>query len=69
MSSSKDGMMAIPQSNQNASKELLDRWQQPGDEKFTNIPSLQSRDEDISSYLPDNSFTNSLYKDIYRYTL
>ena len=55
MSSSKDGMMAIPQSNQNASKELLDRWQQPGDEKFTNIPSLQSRDEDISSNLPDNS--------------
>lgn len=69
MSSSKDGMMAIPQSNQNASKELLDRWQQPGDEKFTNIPSLQSRDEDISSYLPDNSLTNSLYKEIYRYTL
>lgn len=69
ISSSKDGMMAIPSPEMNASRELLYRWKQAGDEKTTNIPSLQNKDENVSCYLPDNSLSRNSYGDIYRYSL
>ena len=69
ISSSRDGMMAIPRPEMNASRELLYRWKQAGDEKATNIPSLQNKDEDVSCYLPDNSLSINSYGDIYRYSL
>lgn len=69
MTSNASGMLAIPNAAQNASTELLNRWQQPGDEKFTNIPALQITDEDISAYLPDNSLSLGDYNAVYRYSL
>ena len=51
---------SIPSEYKNMSKEWLKRWRQPGDEKYTNVPSLPnwvSSAEDIRYTLPDNSRT------------
>ena len=57
ITSSTNGMLSIPGADVNASTELLNRWQQPGDETRTRIPALSTRDEDVSRYLPDNSLS------------
>lgn len=51
------GKMPSPLSN--LSKELLNRWKQPGDELHTNIPGLYTSVADILNlYTPDGYFTN-----------
>ena len=62
-------MLSIPGADVNASTELLNRWQQPGDETRTRIPALSTRDEDVSQYLPDNSLSLGNYNTVYRYSL
>ena len=62
-------MLSIPNADVNASTELLSRWQQPGDERRTNIPALSVQDEDVSQYLPDNSLSQGNYNVVYRYSL
>ena len=44
ITSSNNGMLSIPNADVNASTELLSRWQQPGDERRTNIPALSVQD-------------------------
>ena len=62
-------MLSIPGADVNASTELLNRWQQPGDETRTRIPALSTRDEDVSQYLPENSLSLGNYNTVYRYSL
>ena len=69
ITSSNNGMLSIPNADVNASTELLSRWQQPGDERRTNIPALSVQDEDVSQYLPDNSLSQGNYNAVYRYSL
>lgn len=69
ITSSNNGMLSIPGADVNASTELLNRWQQPGDETRTRIPALSTRDEDVSQYLPDNSLSLGNYNTVYRYSL
>ncbi len=69
ITSSTNGMLSIPGADVNASTELLNRWQQPGDETRTRIPALSTRDEDVSRYLPDNSLSLGNYNTVYRYSL
>ena len=69
ITSSNNGMLSIPNADVNASTELLSRWQQPGDERRTNIPALSVQDEDVSQYLPDNSLSQGNYNVVYRYSL
>lgn len=63
------GQLKIPGPDKNASNILNQRWRQPGDEKYTDIPAILSSDEDLSNYLPDNSLSISQYGDIYRYQM
>ena len=52
-----NGKMPSPLSN--LSKQLLDRWKQPGDEASTNIPGLYTSVIDVLNlYTPDGYFTN-----------
>ena len=69
MTSNPSGMLTVPDATQNASTELSRRWQQPGDEKYTNIPALLTTDENISIYLPDNSLSIGTNSAVYRYSL
>ena len=51
----------MPDIYSNLSKELNDRWKEPGDEKYTNIPALYTSIEDLYNlWLP-----NGQYADIY----
>lgn len=68
--SSQNGQLILPTADMNASAELLNRWQQTGDERYTDIPALTNQDENLSAYLPDNSLSREIgYGEIYRYTL
>lgn len=44
----------LPFPAQNMSTEFIDRWKKPGDEKFTNIPSLSDKLITIAGMNPDN---------------
>ena len=56
-SSFSNGKMPSPLSN--ISKQLLDRWKQPGDEAHTNIPGLYTSVlDELNLYTPDGLFTN-----------
>ena len=51
----------MPDIFSNLSKELNNRWQQPGDEKHTNIPSLYTSVRDLYNL----NLPNGLYDNIY----
>lgn len=56
------GYGKLPDPNRNLSKNLLKRWQKPGDEKHTIIPALYTSVEDVyNKPLPDGSTSNSIY--------
>jgi TonB-linked SusC/RagA family outer membrane protein len=44
-----NGSNMIPNVNENFSSEFVDRWRNPGDEKFTNIPALSDRNMFLSA--------------------
>ena len=69
ITSSNNGMLSIPNADVNASTELLSRWQQPGDERRTNIPALSVQDVVVSPFLPDYSLRQGNYNAVYRYSL
>lgn len=49
----------LPSPLSNLSKQLLDRWKQPGDETKTNIPGLYTSVlDELNLYTPDGLFTN-----------
>ena len=52
----------LPEPYNNLSKDLLKRWQKPGDEKHTIYPALYTSVEDvINIQLPDGTTANSIY--------
>ena len=49
----------MPDIYSNLSKELNDRWKQPGDEEFTNIPALYTSIRDLYNLnLPNGQYDN-----------
>ncbi len=77
MQAGSGGYYRPPAPDKNVSKELIERWQQRGDEKFTNIPSIYSFRYDpveysIGKYFGDLSLSkegNTLYRyDLYNYS-
>lgn len=52
----------LPDPYHNLSKDLLKRWQKPGDEKHTIYPALYTSVEDVYNIqLPDGTQSNSIY--------
>ena len=52
----------LPEPYYNLSKDLLKRWQKPGDEKHTIYPALYTSVEDVYNvHLPDGTMSNSIY--------
>ncbi len=52
----------LPTPFYNLSKDLLKRWQKPGDEKHTIYPALYTSVEDVYNIkLPDGTSSNSIY--------
>lgn len=49
--------LKLPYPAQNMSSEFVNRWQKPGDEKYTNIPSLSDQLLTMNSMNPDNKGT------------
>lgn len=53
----------LPEPFYNLSKDLLKRWQKPGDEKHTIYPALYTSVEDVYNIkLPDGTAVNSIYE-------
>lgn len=50
-----DDGLRIPLSDVNMNRELLKRWKQPGDEKFTDIPAVYSSRNYLQFEFPDHS--------------
>ena len=60
---SKNFPYSLPAAYDNLSKEFVDRWREPGDEKHTNIPSIPSNDEgNINIRFPASGTTINIYE-------
>ncbi|MBO9633887.1 MAG: SusC/RagA family TonB-linked outer membrane protein [Chitinophagaceae bacterium] len=63
-----NGQYQAPGADKNASRQLTQRWQKPGDEAFTDIPAIYARDESPSSNFGDGSI-GTLGTAWYRYSM
>jgi len=63
------GQYLAPGADQNASSLLMNRWQKPGDEAFTDIPALYAADDAATNYFTDNSLAPIGSIIWYRYTM
>jgi TonB-linked SusC/RagA family outer membrane protein len=57
MVSGSDGQYLAPAADKNASLFLVNRWKQPGDEAFTDIPAIYGADETAYYYFSDHSLS------------
>lgn len=54
-------IFAVPEPTQNMSRDLLNRWRQPGDELRTDIPAIQNLNTSELPYVPGTAMTISPY--------
>ena len=69
MTAGSNGQYLAPGADKNASLLLMNRWQKPGDEAFTDIPALYALDEAATNYFADNSLAPTGSIIWYRYTM
>ena len=63
------GQYQAPAPDKNASSFLVNRWQKPGDEQYTDIPAIYASDEPISSTLFNDKSIMTLGGGWYRYSM
>jgi TonB-linked SusC/RagA family outer membrane protein len=60
MKAGTNGQYQAPGADKNASQFLVNRWQKPGDENYTDIPAIYAYDEGVSTYFSDPSIATSV---------
>jgi hypothetical protein len=69
MMAGRNGQYQAPAPDKNASLFLVNRWQKPGDEQYTDIPAIYASDEPISGTLFNDKSIKTLADSWFRYTM